>query len=110
MCQMLACSFKCFWLLTLRNIIQKVERKENVKHKASLVSELVEWQFQHHNGTMVSFDRLTNLSLEEALEKKQSVKIKINSHTYLADVMRRRAASKGRSEVELLRKDKKKGQ
>lgn len=110
MCQMLACSFKCFWLLTLRNIIQKVERTENVKHKAMLVSELVEWQFQHHNGTMVSFDHLTNLSLEEALEKKQSVKIKINSQTYIANVMFRRAVSKERKEVELLRKDMKKGQ
>lgn len=74
-------------------------------HKAMLVSELVEWQFQHNNGTMVPFDHLTNLSLEEALEKKQSVKIKINSQTYHADVMRRRAVSKGRKEVELLRKD-----
>lgn len=93
-------------LLTIRDIIRKVERMENLKSKALLLSGLVEWQFQNHSGTMVSFDMYTNLKLEEALEKKQSVKIKINNETYIADVTLRKAASaNGRKEVELLRKE-----
>lgn len=52
------------------------------------------------------FDIHTNLNLEEALERKQSVRIKIDNQAYNADVMRRTAVSvNGSEKVELLRKD-----
>lgn len=71
-----------------------------------MISEKVEWQFQKDDGTMVSFDTDTNLSLEEAYEKKQTVKIKINNELYRADVMNRKASSATRhKEVELHRRD-----
>ncbi|XP_040897571.1 protein mono-ADP-ribosyltransferase PARP14-like isoform X2 [Toxotes jaculatrix] len=90
----------------VRDIIRRVERMENRKSKALQLSGVVEWQFQDHSGKMVTFDMYTNLSLEEALEKKQSVKIKISEETYTAKVTLRKAVSaKGRKEVELLRKD-----
>ncbi|XP_053181167.1 protein mono-ADP-ribosyltransferase PARP14-like [Scomber japonicus] len=91
----------------VRDIIRKVERTENERKKALLVSGLVEWQFPHRNGTMMSFDIFTNLILEEALENKEkNVKIKIHNETYTADVKFRKAVSaNGRKEVELLRKD-----
>ncbi|XP_040011244.1 protein mono-ADP-ribosyltransferase PARP14-like isoform X2 [Xiphias gladius] len=88
------------------DLIRKVERTENLKSKALLVSGLVEWQFQHSNGVMVPFDMCTNLNLEEALKKKQSVKIKINQEAYTADVMLQKAVSAdGQKEVELYRKE-----
>nr|XP_046242508.1 protein mono-ADP-ribosyltransferase PARP14-like isoform X2 [Scatophagus argus] len=91
---------------TVRDIIRKVERKENLRKRALLVSGLVEWQFQHPDGMVVPFDIHTNLSLEEALETKQAVKIKIHNQTYNADVKLRRAVSaNGRKQVELFRKD-----
>ncbi|XP_067429640.1 protein mono-ADP-ribosyltransferase PARP14-like isoform X1 [Thunnus thynnus] len=92
---------------SVRDIIRKVERTENERHKALLVSGLVEWQFQHRNGKMVPFDIYTNLNLEKALEKKQkNVKIKINNQIYTADIMFKRAVStNGREQLELLRKD-----
>ncbi|XP_041643514.1 protein mono-ADP-ribosyltransferase PARP14-like [Cheilinus undulatus] len=90
----------------VRVIIQRVERQENRKSKAMLVSSLVEWQFQRRDGTMVPFDALTNLQLEEALQKKEDVKIKINNEMYLADVrMKKATAVKGHKFLELLRKD-----
>ncbi|XP_071340147.1 protein mono-ADP-ribosyltransferase PARP14-like isoform X2 [Trachinotus anak] len=90
----------------LSNIIRKVERTENQKTKALMLSALVEWQFQDPSGIMVPFDIHTNLNLEEALEKKESVKIKIKNETYSADVLIRKAVSANRrKEVELLRKD-----
>ncbi len=93
-------------LLTIRDIIRRVERTENLKRKALLLSGLVEWQFQHRNGMMVPFDMYTNLHLEEALEKKQSMKIKINNETYNTDVTLRKAVSaNGLKVVELLRKE-----
>lgn len=95
----------CF-LVTIRDIIRKVERTETLRNKALLVSGLVEWQFQHHNKATVPFDIYTNLNLEEALEKKQSVKIKIDNENYNADAVLRKAVSeKGNKMVELLRKD-----
>ncbi|XP_036000627.1 LOW QUALITY PROTEIN: protein mono-ADP-ribosyltransferase PARP14-like [Fundulus heteroclitus] len=90
----------------IRNIIRRVERNENLRNKAILVSGLVEWMFQHHNGSMVSFDIHTNLQLEEAFEKKQNVKIKIKSEVFNADPVRRRAVSNnGKKQMELMRKD-----
>ncbi|KAM3868382.1 protein mono-ADP-ribosyltransferase PARP14-like [Diretmus argenteus] len=89
---------------TIRDLIQKVERTDNQKQKAILLSGLVEWQYPSHNGAPVAFDVLTNCILEEALEKKRSVKIKINNEDYTADAMLRKAV-RGKKEVELLRKD-----
>lgn len=71
-----------------------------------MISEKVEWQFQQDDGTMVPFDTDTNLSLEEAYEKKLTVKIRINNEPYTADVMTRKASSTTRhKEVELRRRD-----
>lgn len=94
-----------FYLMTIRDIIRKVERAENSKRQALLVSSLVEWQFIDRSGSMVPFDIYTNLKLEEALEKKQKVKIKINNETYTADPGLRKAVTAKRRNVELLRKD-----
>lgn len=85
-----------------------MERSESKRRKVQLVAELVEWQFQDPNGMKVTFDPFTNLSLEEALEKKQKVKIKIYNRTFNADVTQKIALSEnGFDQVELHRKDKK---
>ncbi|XP_037535922.1 protein mono-ADP-ribosyltransferase PARP14 [Nematolebias whitei] len=90
----------------VRDIIRKVERSENLKNKAILVSGLVEWKYLLQNGSMVPFDIDVNLQLEEALEKKQTVQIKIKNNTYVANPELKTAVSKsGRGRVELLRKD-----
>ncbi|AWP07718.1 putative poly [Scophthalmus maximus] len=90
----------------VRDVIRRVERMENQKSMALMLTALVEWQFQHPAGIMVPFDMYTNLNLEEALKKKQSVKIKINNQTFTADVILRKAVSaNGQKEVELLRKE-----
>ncbi|KAM9858362.1 protein mono-ADP-ribosyltransferase PARP14-like isoform 2-T2 [Aulostomus maculatus] len=91
---------------TVREVLREVERSENLRSKALLLSGLVEWKFQQPGGSVVTFDMFTNLALEEALERKHSVKITINSETFNADVQRRKATSaSGRKEVELYRKD-----
>uniref|UniRef100_A0A3B5B177 Poly [ADP-ribose] polymerase n=1 Tax=Stegastes partitus TaxID=144197 RepID=A0A3B5B177_9TELE len=76
----------------------------NLKSKALLVSGLVEWQFQHRSGPMVPFDMNTNLKLEEALERKQTVKVQINNQTFTANPAKRQASS-GSKVVELLRRE-----
>lgn len=92
--------------MLLRNIIRKVEKSENLKDKARMVSKQVEWKFQHQDGSMVSTDILTNLQLEEALEKSQTVKIKIKNETFSADpVLKRAVSTSGRKQIELMRND-----
>lgn len=95
-----------FCLFICRDIIRKVERSEALKTKATLVSGLVEWQYRDQSGNMVPFDMYMNLRLEEALEKKQPVKIKINNRDFDADPEKRKAVLvNGMTNVELLRKN-----
>uniref|UniRef100_A0A3P9PUA7 Poly [ADP-ribose] polymerase n=2 Tax=Poecilia reticulata TaxID=8081 RepID=A0A3P9PUA7_POERE len=71
-----------------------------------MVRKQVEWKFQHHDGSMVSFDIHTNLQLEEAFEKSQRVKIKIKSESFNADpVLRKAVSTSGRKQIELMRND-----
>ncbi|XP_034055195.1 protein mono-ADP-ribosyltransferase PARP14-like isoform X3 [Gymnodraco acuticeps] len=90
----------------IRDIIRKVERSENRMSKALIIKGNVEWQFEFR-GIMVPFDDDTNLTLEEAREKKQPVvMIKINKEKYHADVMKLNAVSvKGNTLLEILRKE-----
>lgn len=88
-------------------MIQGVQRGEEKKYKAKMMSERVQWHFQWDDGSMVAFDLDTNLLLEEALDKnQQGVKIKIGNKPHFADVTLRKALSAdGHKVVELQRKD-----
>ncbi|KAJ7996607.1 hypothetical protein DPEC_G00238810 [Dallia pectoralis] len=90
----------------IMDMLRAVERTENRRREAFLVSSLVEWQYQHHSGTMVAFDLFTNCDLEEAFVKKLTVKIKIKDEDYVADVVLRKASrTQDNKEIELMRKD-----
>uniref|UniRef100_A0A3P8U6V3 Poly [ADP-ribose] polymerase n=1 Tax=Amphiprion percula TaxID=161767 RepID=A0A3P8U6V3_AMPPE len=89
---------------TIRDLIRRVERTENLKSKALLVSKAVEWKFQDHRGVMVAFDMLTNLKLEEALDGKPSVKVQIGNQTFTAYPARKQATD-GNRVVELQRSE-----
>ncbi|KAK2838175.1 hypothetical protein Q5P01_015387 [Channa striata] len=90
----------------VRDMIRKMERKENKRSQALMVKGMVEWQFQDSSGTLVSFDMYTNHDLEEALNRNVNVKIGIDNETYMAMVTQRKAVSEnGRKQVELVRKD-----
>ncbi|XP_048024160.1 protein mono-ADP-ribosyltransferase PARP14-like, partial [Megalobrama amblycephala] len=88
----------------IRDMIRKVERNENQTLLASLMSSIVEWQYQSgHN--FKAFDVFTNCVLEEALNhQKMSVKIKINSIEYDVDILKK-VATKGKKRIELKRVD-----
>uniref|UniRef100_A0A673X7X1 Poly [ADP-ribose] polymerase n=1 Tax=Salmo trutta TaxID=8032 RepID=A0A673X7X1_SALTR len=90
----------------IRDMVLDKERAENRRQAAFLVSSLVEWQYQNHSGTMVSFDMFTNYILEEAVKDNSKVIIKINNKDYEANVAHKRAVKiGGKREIELLRKD-----
>uniref|UniRef100_A0A3Q1ECK2 Macro domain-containing protein n=1 Tax=Acanthochromis polyacanthus TaxID=80966 RepID=A0A3Q1ECK2_9TELE len=78
--------------------------RSNLKSKALQVSKAVEWKFQDHQGVMVAFDMFTNLKLEEALEKRQNVKVQIGNRTFTAYPAKKEATD-GIQVVELQRSD-----
>ncbi|XP_067113157.1 protein mono-ADP-ribosyltransferase PARP14-like isoform X1 [Osmerus mordax] len=92
----------------VREMIDRVEKAESHKQKAHLLIKLVEWQYQDKvKGTMEPFDIFTNFDLEEALERKSSIRIKIHNVDHHADVVRKKASTIGKvkSEIELYRKN-----
>lgn len=90
------------------NLTQKAQLGEIQKSKAVLMSKCVEWQFLDQTGQKVVFDPQTNLILEEALQQKDRVKLKINGEIHHADVSQRKARSAvSHNVVQLLRVDKK---
>lgn len=79
--------------------------------KAKKMSERVQWHFQQDNGSLVMFDPVVSLLLEEALDNKQQfVKIKINNQVYKADVVQRKAFSADDVEGVVLQRTDMKGQ
>ncbi|XP_051540797.1 protein mono-ADP-ribosyltransferase PARP14-like isoform X3 [Myxocyprinus asiaticus] len=89
----------------IRDMIRKVERKENRRREAFMVSSVVEWQYLEHGQNLKPFDMLTNYDLEEASQNRQpSVKIKIDNDEYDVNLVRR-VATRGKMRIELKRVD-----
>jgi len=89
----------------IRDMIRKVERNENRRREAFIISSVVQWQYQENGHSIKNFDTLINYDLEKAFQNRQpSVKIKINNDEYDADLVRKRA-TRGRLRIELNRLD-----
>ncbi|XP_051767284.1 protein mono-ADP-ribosyltransferase PARP14 isoform X17 [Ctenopharyngodon idella] len=89
----------------IRDVIRKVERNEYRRREAFIISSMVKWQYQENGRNLKNFDMLTNYELEQAYQKRQpSVRIKINSDDYEADLVRKEA-TRGRMRIELNRVD-----
>ncbi|XP_056103818.1 protein mono-ADP-ribosyltransferase PARP14 isoform X2 [Rhinichthys klamathensis goyatoka] len=89
----------------IRDMIRKVERNENRKREAFVISSVVKWQYQENGRSVKNFDMLTNYDLEKAFQNRQpSVRIKINHDEYDADLVRKEA-TRGRMRIELNRVD-----
>lgn len=94
---------------SFRDIIRKVERAENLKKNAFLLSGMVEWQYVTRSGDVAQFDIITNYYLEEGCVQKKKVKITINNKVFTADPWRMKAVSEEQKEVELVRMELKGG-
>ncbi|KAM6268599.1 protein mono-ADP-ribosyltransferase PARP14 [Porphyrio hochstetteri] len=71
----------------IQKLIQKLKSTEEEQSKAELVYNLVEWSYSDSNGSFVSFDKLTNMKLEDAkIAKKKHLTVKINKKNYSVDL------------------------
>uniref|UniRef100_A0A8C1GLI2 Poly [ADP-ribose] polymerase n=1 Tax=Cyprinus carpio TaxID=7962 RepID=A0A8C1GLI2_CYPCA len=87
----------------IRDMIRKVERNENRRRQAFIISSVVNWQYQENGRSLKTFDMLTNYDLEQAYQNKQpSLRIKINNDEYDADLVRK-VATRGKLMIELNR-------
>ncbi|KAM9305745.1 protein mono-ADP-ribosyltransferase PARP14-like [Gastrophryne carolinensis] len=90
----------------IEKIINRVKDKKHKEQAADLTAKLVEWQYSH-GGSMVPFDKLTNLELEDA--KKANLKrVTIQSHgTQLTvNIQNETATDRHGNQVEIQRIDK----
>ncbi|XP_074186983.1 protein mono-ADP-ribosyltransferase PARP14 isoform X6 [Rhinolophus sinicus] len=69
----------------IEKMIMRVRLAKEQESRADCISEYIEWQY-NDNNTFHCFDKITNLQLEEARQKKGTVKVKINHDSYTVDM------------------------
>ncbi|NWY06709.1 PAR14 polymerase, partial [Nothoprocta ornata] len=69
--------------MEVQAMIQKLKDTQEKQAKAELVYSLVEWRYQENNDTFITFDKLTNMQLEDAkITKKPHLTVKIKNKNY----------------------------
>uniref|UniRef100_A0A9L0IUH2 Poly [ADP-ribose] polymerase n=1 Tax=Equus asinus TaxID=9793 RepID=A0A9L0IUH2_EQUAS len=70
----------------IEEMMKRVRSDKEQESRADAVSEFIEWQYSD-NTTSHSFDKITNLKLEDARKaKRKTVSVKINSQHYTVDL------------------------
>lgn len=79
----------------IEEMIKKARLAREEAKRADCVSEFIEWQYDDNN-TPHPFDKITNLQLEDARNRKnKSIDIKINNQCYTVDLETCIATSQG---------------
>ncbi|XP_059401193.1 protein mono-ADP-ribosyltransferase PARP14-like isoform X5 [Carassius carassius] len=87
----------------IRDMIHKVEKNQNRRSEAFIISRVIRWEYQENGHSIENFDIFTNYELEQAFQKRQpSVRIKINNDEYDAD-LDLKVATKGQLMISLNR-------
>ncbi|NWI55189.1 PAR14 polymerase, partial [Calyptomena viridis] len=77
----------CFVSVEVQKMIQEMKDAKDEQSKAELIYNLVEWRYLGSNDTFVTFDKLTNMQLEDAqIAKKPYFDVKINKKNYRVDL------------------------
>ncbi|KGL72345.1 Poly [ADP-ribose] polymerase 14, partial [Tinamus guttatus] len=73
--------------MEVQNMIQKLRDTQEEQSKAELVYNLVEWRYQESNDSFRTFDKLTNMQLEDAkIAKKAHLTVKIKNKNYKVNI------------------------
>ncbi|XP_073490631.1 protein mono-ADP-ribosyltransferase PARP14-like [Aquarana catesbeiana] len=87
----------------IEKIINRVKDRKNRERAAELTGKLVEWRYDNR-GTMVPFDMMTNLELEEAKnDNKAKITIQIQGHQYTVSVQGDTATDKRGNQIQIQR-------
>lgn len=70
----------------IEDMIKRVRSSKEQEYLADRTYDYVEWQYQDSN-TFQSFDKITNMQLEDAKkQKKKTIDVKINHQSYTVDL------------------------
>ncbi|XP_016048066.2 protein mono-ADP-ribosyltransferase PARP14 isoform X2 [Erinaceus europaeus] len=70
----------------IEEMIKRVRSAKEEESRADCISEFIKWQYED-KSTFYSFDKITNLQLEDAKRAKvNTVEVKINQQTYKVDL------------------------
>ncbi|KAJ8350478.1 hypothetical protein SKAU_G00256080 [Synaphobranchus kaupii] len=90
----------------IQDMLKKARDEETQNRDAELISNLVEWQYQQ-GGQFLSFDRLTNLQLEQAQGRDlPDVTITIHGQPYKVSLPNKLAMDSGGNQLQIKRIDK----
>ncbi|XP_073490626.1 protein mono-ADP-ribosyltransferase PARP14-like isoform X2 [Aquarana catesbeiana] len=84
-------------------IINRVKDRKNREQAAELTGKLVEWRYDN-GGTMVPFDKMTNLELEKAKnDKKVQITIQIRGNQYTVSLQGETAIDEHGNQIQIQR-------
>ncbi|XP_040214268.1 protein mono-ADP-ribosyltransferase PARP14-like isoform X2 [Rana temporaria] len=87
----------------IEKIINRVKDRKNREGAAELTGKLVEWRY-NNGGTMIPFDKMTNLELEEAKnEDKVQITIQIRGNQHTVSVQGETATDKHGNQIQIQR-------
>ncbi|KAI4579150.1 hypothetical protein MJT46_000518 [Ovis ammon polii x Ovis aries] len=71
----------------IEDMIKRVRLSKEQESLADRTHDFVEWQYQDGNNKLHSFDKITNMQLEDAKkQKKKTIDVKINHQSYTVDL------------------------
>uniref|UniRef100_A0A8C6FQ35 Poly [ADP-ribose] polymerase n=1 Tax=Moschus moschiferus TaxID=68415 RepID=A0A8C6FQ35_MOSMO len=72
---------------TIEDMIKRVRLSKEQESLADRTSDFVEWQYEDYNNKFHSFDKITNMQLEDAKkQKRKTIDVKINNQSYTVDL------------------------
>lgn len=71
----------------IEDMIKRVRLSKEQESLADRTSDFVEWQYEDYNNIFHSFDKITNMQLEDAKkQKRKTIDVKINNQSYTVDL------------------------
>ncbi|CAI9610828.1 unnamed protein product, partial [Staurois parvus] len=87
----------------IETIINRLKDRKSKERAAELTGNLVEWRYDN-GGSMIPFDKMTNLELEEAKnDNKVQIPIQIQGHQYTVSVQAETATDKYGNQIRIQR-------
>ncbi|XP_061022997.1 protein mono-ADP-ribosyltransferase PARP14 isoform X2 [Dama dama] len=71
----------------IEDMIKRVRLSKEQESLADRTSDFVEWQYEDYNNKFHSFDKITNMQLEDAKkQKRKTIDVKIKNQSYTVDL------------------------
>ncbi|XP_076023940.1 protein mono-ADP-ribosyltransferase PARP14-like [Genypterus blacodes] len=93
----------------MHKMLRKLKDENELKARAEMTATLVDWQYQQQGKNFQSFDSITNLKLEEGMERNQRVKVRVLGQDYMVTMPDGPATDTQGNTLQIKRIDKRQG-